>query len=270
MTSSSDGPGDGPRGERGLARLAAAMRRFDERPGLVKAAKAARGLLPGDRDYGDPLSVAGTEAPQVIGQRLTALGAERPSALREAGLSALQVWQALSEAQGRGRGERELAILFTDLVDFSSWALEAGDTLAIELLRQVGLAAEPALVARGGRIVKRLGDGLMAVFDEPEAAVQAALEARAALEAVEVGGHRPRLRAGVHVGRPRKLGGDYFGVDVNVAARVAAAAGPGEVLVSEAACRRLGEKELSLRRRWRFSAKGAPKDLKVYVADARN
>ncbi len=58
--------------------------------------------------------------------------------MREVGLSALQVWQALSESQGRGRGERELAILFTDLVDFSAWALEAGDTMAVDLLRQVG------------------------------------------------------------------------------------------------------------------------------------
>jgi adenylate cyclase len=67
------------------------------------------------------------------------------------------------------------------------------------------------------------------------------------------------------VGRPRKLGGDYFGVDVNIAARVAAAAGPGEVLVSDAARDRL-EGEVDLRRRWRFSAKGAPKDLRVYLA----
>ena len=152
--------------------------------------------------------------------------------MREVGLTALQVWQALSESQGRGRGEREVTILFTDLVDFSAWALEAGDTMAVDLLRRVGQAVEPPIEDRGGRIVKRLGDGLMAVFDEPSDAVHAALEAVAGLEAVEVGGHRPQLRAGLHVGRPRKLGGDYLGVDVNIAARIADAAGPGEVLVS--------------------------------------
>jgi adenylate cyclase len=54
---------------------------------------------------------------------------------------------------------------------------------------------------------------------------------------------------------------------VNVAARVAAAAGPGEVLVSEAACRSLGDAAPRLKRRWRFKAKGAPHDLRVYAAE---
>ena len=104
----------------------------------MKVARALRSLLPGDEDYGDPLSTAGDEPSALLGQRLSALTAERPSAMREVGLSALQVWQALSESQGRGRGERELTILFTDLVEFSAWALEAGDTMAVDLLRQVG------------------------------------------------------------------------------------------------------------------------------------
>jgi class 3 adenylate cyclase len=69
------------------------------------------------------------------------------------------------------------------------------------------------------------------------------------------------------VGRPRKLGGDYYGVDVNVAARVAAAAGPGEVLVSEITCEHLDATGVRLRQRRRFRAKGAPKELKVFAAE---
>jgi adenylate cyclase len=267
MKTAPDGE-ESPREKRRIKRLAAALRELDSRPGLVKAAESMRGLLPGDRSYGDPLSVAGSEPTQLVGQRLVALTAERPSALREVGLSALQVWQALSEAQGRGRGDQELAILFTDLVDFSSWALEAGDAKAIDLLRAVGRALEPPIEEHGGQIVKRLGDGLMAVFEDPQDAVEAALEGREALDGVEVDGQRPQLRAGVHLGKPRKLGGDYFGVDVNVTARVAAAAGPDEVLVSDAARQRLEHGELRTRRRWRFKAKGTPKDLKVYTVKA--
>ena len=142
----------------------------------------------------------------------------------------------------------------------------AGDERAVELLRRVGLATEPVIARYEGRVVKRLGDGLMAIFDDPCAAVDAALEAAEAVEGITVDGHRPRQRAGVHLGRPRRLGSDYFGVDVNVAARVAAAAGPGQVLVSHAARDRLDDAELQLRRRWRFKAKGAPKDLDVYAA----
>ena len=186
--------------------------------------------------------------------------------MREVGLSALQVWQALSESQGRGRGDREVTILFTDLVEFSAWALEAGDTAAVDLLRQVGQVVEPPIEDARREIVKRLGDGLMAVFDDPDSAVQAALEAVAGLDEVEVEGHKPRLRAGLHVGRPRKLGRDYLGVDVNVAARIAEAAGPGEVLVSGAACERLDGEALTLKRKWRFKAKGAPSDMQVFAA----
>lgn len=45
-------------------------------------------------------------------------------------------------------------------------------------------------------------------------------------------GYRPRLRTAIHLGRPRKLGCDYFGVDVNIAARLCDAAKPDEILVS--------------------------------------
>jgi adenylate cyclase len=186
--------------------------------------------------------------------------------MREVGLSALQVWQALSESQGRGRGDREITILFTDLVEFSAWALEAGDTMAVDLLRQVGDVVEPPIEERNGRIVKRLGDGLMAVFDEPADGVDAAFDALSGLAEIEVGGHRPQLRAGVHVGRPRKVGRDYLGVDVNVAARIAEAAGAGEVLVSGVACERLDEDRITLKRKRRFKAKGAPSDLEVFAA----
>ena len=242
------------------------LRRLDGHPLLLRATAALRSRLPGDPSYGDPLSVAGDDAPQVVARRLAQVTAERPGAMRELGFSALQVWQSLSEAQGRGRGDRDLAILFTDLVDFSDWALKAGDEGAVELLRRVGLATEPVIGRHGGRIVKRLGDGLMAVFDDPCAAVDAALESSAAVAEVELDGYRPQQRAGVHLGRPRRLGSDYFGVDVNVAARVASAANAGQVLVSQAARDRLGDADVELRRRWRFKAKGAPKDLDVYSA----
>jgi adenylate cyclase len=239
-------------------RLMAALRRLDSGDRLAALARAGRRRLPGDQKYGDPLSLSGDEAPQLLGRGISALAEERPSALRELGMGALQVWQSLSEAQGRGQGDRELAILFTDLVGFSDWVLDAGDEQAVELVRRVGDAVEGAVRAHDGRVVKRLGDGLMAIFDEPASAVQAACEAARDVGAL----YEPGLRAGVHTGRPRKLGGDYFGVDVNVAARVAAAAGGGEVLISD-----LDPEQISTRRRWRFKPKGTPKGLQAFVAE---
>jgi adenylate cyclase len=250
-----------------VKRATTALRGLDGRDGVVRAAQALRRRLPGDHSYGDPLSVAGDEPPQLIGQRLAAKLSRRPSAARELGFGALQLWQAVSEAQGRGRGERPLAILFVDLVRFSDWALEAGDDAALALLRQVGAAVDPEITGHGGRIVKRLGDGLMAVFEDAADAVDAALAASERVREVELDGYRPELRGGVHFGQPRKLGSDYFGVDVNVAARVADAAGPGQVLVSETVRERLGDADVSLRRQWRFRAQGTPKGLKVFSAE---
>jgi adenylate cyclase len=246
-----------------LNRLFERARRIDSGPRTLKLARAARELLPGDSGLGDALSTA-RGAPTDIAARRLAEVRERPSAARELGLGLVQIYQALSEAQGRGRGELELAILFTDLVGFSDWALEAGDAAALELLRRVGDTVEPEICERGGEVVKRLGDGHMAAFADPAGAVEAACAAQSELDGVEVAGHRPALRAGVHLGRPRKLGGDYLGVDVNIAARVAEAASPGEVLVSGQVLERLDSDRFESHRRRRFRAKGAPRDLQVY------
>jgi adenylate cyclase len=234
---------------------------------IYRAAKALRELLPGDAQLGDdPLSTAGDKPADLLARRVAETGSERP-VMRELGLGALQLWQALSEAQGRGRGDADVAILFTDLVDFSDWALEVGDEVALDLLRRVGTEQEAAICGRDGEVVKRLGDGVMAVFGDAGEAVAAAHEACYRVGALEVGGYRPKMRAGVHVGRPRRLGGDYLGVDVNIAARVAAAANGDEVLVSAPACERLEDGAFELRRRKRFRAKGTPKELEVYSAE---
>jgi adenylate cyclase len=253
--------GDGP-SPRGPARL----READSSPRVLRAARWLRELLPGDSELGDPLSTAGDEPQQLVARRIAEAAAGRPSVARELGLGAVQVFQALSEAQGRGRGERELAILFTDLVDFSSWALVAGDEAAVGLVRSVGKVGETAVFQHGGRVVKRLGDGLMAVFDDAGGAVAAALDMRHGVAALSVDGYVPQLRAGVHTGRPRKIGGDYIGVDVNVAARVAGAADAGEVLVSGPVRDRVASDAIAFKRR-RFRAKGAPKELEVYAVD---
>jgi adenylate cyclase len=251
-----------------LERVARGARRIDEAPILVRAAQRARELLPGDRAVGDPLSTAANRPADLLARYLSEV-TERPSTLREVGLAALQVYQSVSEAQGRGRGEARCAIVFTDLVEFSAWALDAGDAEAVQLLRDVASAVEPAIQEHGGRVVKRLGDGHMAVFGAAGDAVRSVLDANDRLRAVEARGYDPTIRAGVHVGRPRRIGGDYLGTDVNIAARVADAASGGQVLVSERVRECLHEPALKLKRRRFFRAKGAPKGLAVYAVQRR-
>ena len=107
----------------------------------------------------------------------------------------------------------------------------------------------------------------MAAFWDAHGASEAAFEAGERLSRIEVSGYRPLLRTGIHLGRPRKIGGDYFGVDVNIAARLAEAANPGEVLISDRTLRALdGAHAVPAERR--LSAKGTPANLTAYVLES--
>jgi adenylate cyclase len=229
-------------------------------------AKALRRALPGDSSFGDdPLSTAGEKGTQQLGRRLAEATAEKPSVLREAGLTALQVWDALGQTAGRIPVKADLTIVFTDLVQFSAWSLRAGDGAAVELLRGVSRAIEPPVADHSGKVVKRLGDGMMAVFAEPTDALAALADAMENLAEIDVAGYRPMLRAGMHVGRPERIGDDYFGIDVNIAARVAEAASGGEILATGVALASLDEDSVKAKRKRLFRAKGVPPEVKVYA-----
>ncbi|WP_307851918.1 adenylate/guanylate cyclase domain-containing protein [Williamsia sp. CHRR-6] len=211
----------------GLHRAKVVLGRVDGSPAVVRVVRSARRAAPGDldldRDHGMPRRLSDRLARLIGGS-----SAESPSALRELGLTAVQIWQSLAERSSGGSTEvAEVTILFTDLVGFSSWALRVGDDHAVDLLRQVTDTTTAIVVDRRGRVVKSLGDGLMAVFLDGSDAIEAAHEAAVAVSAMTVAGWRPALRAGLHTGRPRRDGTDYLGVDVNIAARVADA-GAGE------------------------------------------
>jgi adenylate cyclase len=255
----SEDPEKGP-----ASRFIAAARRFNRQPRLVQAARHARGRTLGDDQFVDQLSTARGRPSDLAAQQLVILRGNTPGVLGELGLTALQAWQRLAESQDRGRGKVDVAVLFTDLVGFSTWALQAGDRAAIRLLREVTAAIEPPITEQRGEVVKRLGDGLMAAFWDAPNAVEAAFSAGERTASIEVEGHRPQLRTGIHLGRPRKVGHDYLGVDVNIAARLSQAAKPGELLVSSHTLAQLAPSAVSAKKR-RFSAKGAPAELTAYA-----
>ncbi|WP_019684603.1 adenylate/guanylate cyclase domain-containing protein, partial [Mycobacterium avium] len=152
-------------------------------------------------------------------------------------------------------------------------SLQAGDDAALALLRQVARAVEPPLLDAGGHIVKRMGDGLMAVFGDPTVAVRAVLAAKEALRSVEVAGYTPRMRVGIHTGRPQRLASDWLGVDVNIAARVMERATKGGIMVSSSTLDHIPQSELDAlgveakrTRKPVFGPKpaGMPADLAIY------
>ncbi|KWX65664.1 adenylate/guanylate cyclase domain-containing protein [Mycobacterium sp. NAZ190054] len=210
--------------------------------GLISFLRRTRRALPGDPDFGDPLSVSGVGGPSAAARAADRI-LERDAVTREVSLGALQVWQALTERVSGRPANAEMTLVFTDLVGFSAWSLEAGDDATLRLLRRVSQAVEPPLLEAGGHIVKRMGDGLMAVFTDPATAVRAAVAARRAVKALDLDGYTPRMRVGIHTGRPQRIGSDWLGVDVNLAARVMERATRGELVVSEATLERIPEDE---------------------------
>jgi class 3 adenylate cyclase len=118
-------------------------------------------------------------------------------------------------------------VLLTDIVGSTERAAELGDRRWGEALNDYDELAKRELGRFRGRQVKTTGDGTLAVFDGPARAVECA---RTLVRAVRFLGFD--IRAGLHTGEIQFRGEDVSGVAVHIAARVAALAGPGEVLVS--------------------------------------
>jgi adenylate cyclase len=143
--------------------------------------------------------------------------------------------EAAMEAAGVG-GRREAkppAMCFLDLTGYTALTEERGDDAAAELAATLAGLVQEASQRHGGRPVKWLGDGVMFFFKEAGPAVVSALEmVRGTPEA-----GLPPAHVGISAGPVVFRDGDYFGRTVNLAARISAKAGPGEVLVSEDARR---------------------------------
>jgi class 3 adenylate cyclase len=113
-------------------------------------------------------------------------------------------------------------------VGYTRLTEERGDQAAATLAEALAILVDRSSREQGGMPVKWLGDGMMVHFRDPAGAVLAAL--RMVEQLPEAG--LPPGHVGVAAGPVVVQGGDYFGRTVNLAARIAAAAGPGQVLVS--------------------------------------
>jgi class 3 adenylate cyclase len=139
------------------------------------------------------------------------------------------VESALEQAGLYRRLDRPPAVCFLDVTGYTRLTEERGDEAAADLAAQLATLVRRSAQEHDGTPVKWLGDGVMFYFREPGDAVLAALEM---VEAV--GSHGlPPAHVGIHAGPVIFQDGDYFGRTVNLAARIAAYARPGEVLVSQ-------------------------------------
>ncbi len=125
-------------------------------------------------------------------------------------------------------GERELAtILFSDIVDSTARLDRLGDHAWADLLQEHNVRTRNAIDQFRGREMATLGDGFLALFDGPARAVRAAAAMHQTVSDLAL-----ELRIGIHTGEVEIVGGQARGVAVHIAARIAALAAPGQVLVS--------------------------------------
>jgi class 3 adenylate cyclase/esterase/lipase len=157
--------------------------------------------------------------------------------------------------------DRVLAtVLFTDIVGSTEKAAQLGDRRWRDLLEQHNDIAHRELAHFRGREVKSTGDGVLATFDGPGRGVRCA---RAICDSVRALGIE--LRAGLHTGECELLGDDVGGIAVHIAARVAAQAGPGEVLVSSTVKDLVAGSGIEFEDRGTPPLKGVPGEWRLYA-----
>lgn len=159
--------------------------------------------------------------------------------------------------------ERVLAtLLFTDIVGSTQHAQRLGDATWRSLLEEHHALVRRELAAHRGREVKTIGDGFLARFDSPASAIGCA-------RAIRVGVRRLQLeiRAGVHIGECEVQGSDLAGIAVHVAARIVAAAGPSEILVSQTVRDLTGGSGLRFADRGSHALKGVDEGWNLFAVE---
>jgi class 3 adenylate cyclase len=155
--------------------------------------------------------------------------------------------ETMTQFLDEGRSERQMAkpsaasslvtILFTDMEGSTSLTQRLGDAKAQEVLRTHNRIVRDALKAHSGSEVKALGDGFMASFSSATRALECAIATQRAFATHNAAQAEPveapiRVRIGLNAGEPIAEAEDLFGTAVNLAARIAAQAAGGEILVA--------------------------------------
>ncbi|HTU38931.1 MAG TPA: adenylate/guanylate cyclase domain-containing protein [Acidimicrobiales bacterium] len=158
------------------------------------------------------------------------------------------------------RVDRVLAtVMFTDVVGSTELAVRLGDRHWKEALALHDTVISSELERFRGREVKSTGDGVLATFDGPGRAIRCAQSIRDALRPSGI-----EIRAGLHSGEIELRGDDVGGIGVHIAARVAAAAGPSEVLVSRTVSDLVSGSEIEFEDRGDHELKGVPGTWKLF------
>jgi class 3 adenylate cyclase len=153
-------------------------------------------------------------------------------------------------------------VLFTDIVSSTATAVELGDRRWRELLERHNELVRRQLTRFRGREVDTAGDGFFATFDGPARAIRCACAVTQA-----VGDLGIEVRAGLHTGECELLDDKVAGIAVSIGARVAARAGPGEVLVSNTVKDLVAGSGIQFADRGTAELKGVPGEWRLYAVE---
>jgi pimeloyl-ACP methyl ester carboxylesterase len=159
--------------------------------------------------------------------------------------------------------DRVLAtVLFTDIVGSTERAAILGDRRWHEVLDGYYALARRELTRFRGREIDTAGDGLFATFDGPARAIRCATAIRTGVRPLGI-----EIRAGLHTGECEVIGQKVGGIAVHIGARVAAQAGPGEVIVSSTVKDLVAGSGLGFQDRGVHNLRGVPGEWRLFVVD---
>lgn len=153
-------------------------------------------------------------------------------------------------------------ILFVDIVRSTEKVARLGDSRWTQVMNHYFAAVRRELKTLRGKEVVTTGDGLLATFDAPAAAVRCATAIRQAVRTLGL-----EIRVGLHVGEYKVSGPDVVGLAFHIGARVAAKARAGEVLVSSSVKDLMSQSEIRFKDRGVHQLKGVPKRWRLYRVD---
>ena len=165
-------------------------------------------------------------------------------------------------------GDGSVTVMFSDIEGSTELNHRLGDRGWVQLLAKHDRILTKAIEHHGGHVIKTQGDGFMVAFAEASEAVAAACDIERRLSRVRSGKLADvRVRIGAHRGSAVHRDGDLFGRNVALAARVAAQAAGGEVLVSDAVIDALGDEAATVLETREAEVKGVPGVQRLHLLD---
>lgn len=210
------------------------------------------------------IGVSRAATTRIAGARFVELpGAETDIYLGDTTEVLAEIEQVLREERPSSTDRSLATVLFTD-IDASTEQLAAvGDRAWRQILDEHDTTVDRVVVEHRGRVVKRMGDGLLATFDGPARAVRCAAAIRGA-----VAEHGRSVRSGLHTGEIELRDDDVVGIAVHIASRVAGLASPGEIFVSRTVVDLTAGSGIAFEPRGDHNLKGVPGEWPIFAATA--